>query len=88
MWETTGNWPLHCNDLNLYSGGTWFESRKGHQKLWLRYFVAFLSPIRKMLEEYFHQAMTTSFQILSNSSFIYHHTIWYYIVCDIKNVRK
>jgi hypothetical protein len=32
-----------CNASSLYSGGTELESRPGHRRSWLRFFVGFLS---------------------------------------------
>jgi hypothetical protein len=36
------------NDSDLYLGGTRFECRSGHRLCWLRCFVVFFSPSRKM----------------------------------------
>jgi hypothetical protein len=50
------------NALELYSGGTRFETRLGSLLFWLGLFLAFLRPSTKMQWQYL-----ASFQILSSS---------------------
>jgi hypothetical protein len=69
-----------CNDLELYPGGTRFESLPGHWLSWQKLFVVCLSP------SYLKQATTTSFRILSKLSFIYHPFIQWYIVWLLKKL--
>jgi hypothetical protein len=62
----------HCgNDFYLYSGNPWFES----QLRLIGVFMVFLSPSRQMSGQCFNSVRTTSFQILSKSSLLYHSSI-------------
>jgi hypothetical protein len=56
--------------LCRYFGGVRFESRPRHRLSWLKYFLVFLNPFRKIPEQYHYSDATVSFQIFSNSSFI------------------
>jgi hypothetical protein len=59
-----------CDDLDLYSGVTWFEFRPGHLLYWLRFFVVFLSlqVIPRLCHGLF---VLRIFQFLSYHSMLY-----------------
>jgi len=62
------------NNLDLYPGGTSFESMLGHGPFY-QAFVTFC-PIKRMLGFYLDQVMAASFKIISNSSYNNHCPIY------------
>jgi hypothetical protein len=55
--------------------------------VWLRLFILFLIPSRKILGYYCNQVTTISFHIHSNSLFIYQPTIRHNIVWDYMSLN-
>jgi hypothetical protein len=67
------------NTPALYSGGSVFTSWPGERLSWLRLFVVFLGPLRRMLRDN-TLAKAASFQIFSYLSFTYSPSILRYII--------
>jgi hypothetical protein len=61
--------------LNPYSASAQLKFQPERQIFLPRFFMAFLSPTKKMPGEYTEQTMTTSFHAFSDSSYIGHHAI-------------
>jgi hypothetical protein len=60
VWHRAGS--CSCNGLDLYSGGSGFISRPGHQLSCVRFFVFFVSPSTQMPRQYLYYLTATSFQ--------------------------
>jgi hypothetical protein len=75
------------DDLGLYSGGAWFESRPGHYLSWLRFFRALPQSLHANVGTVLRLGHDASFQIFYNSLFIYRHKIRRYTVSILKRRR-